>query len=117
MSHLTRPAEPDFTIKRGVVGPTLDATIQAGGVPQDLTGATVTFHMDHENGAPAVDAGAVTIVSAIAGTVRYAWQAADVAVAGWYRAEFHVTGLTPSAIRWPSRGYLWIEIQDEVGAG
>lgn len=115
---MTRPRTADFTIKRGVVGPTLDATLTtSGGVAQDLTGATVTFAMDHENGAPRVVGGTVAVVSAPNGQVRYEWQAADVAVPGWYRAEFHIVGLNPSSIRWPSKGYLWIEIQDEVGAG
>lgn len=81
----------EFFIKSGDLLPFLDATLtDANGDPVDLTGATVVFHMGPRRADPATVTGAATILSAVEGTVRYAWQAGDTDEVGTFRAEFEV---------------------------
>lgn len=116
MTDFTHPAVADFAIKKGALGPYLESVLTSAGVAQNLTGATITFSMEHENGSPKITNAAASIVGdPTAGRVRYAWAGTDTDTPGWYRAEWHVTGLTPTPARFPSSGVIWIHIQDAVG--
>lgn len=75
----------DFTMRAGDTAPLLTATLLgADGNPANLTGATVKFHLRAKNSATAIVNAVATVVSAIAGSVSYSWQAADTASAGDY---------------------------------
>lgn len=75
----------------GTTSPSLTDTIRVNGAAFDLTGSTVRFRMRPVGAAALTVDAAATVVSAAAGTVRYDWQAADVATAGDYLAWWRVT--------------------------
>ncbi len=78
-------------ITQGSTSPPVTDTLQSAGVPINLTGATVRFQMRKENSAVnAVDSSA-SIISAVAGTVSYAWGSSDTANEGVYQAWWKAT--------------------------
>ena len=88
----------EFNIKQGdrrpylyaVLGPT-ETDEETGEVtltPQNLTGATVTFHMRDAGGNAVISAGAVIVDDAPTGQVHYVWQAGDTDDPGKYLGEF-----------------------------
>lgn len=82
-----------FVIRKNDRLPSLTATLQGStGAAYNLTGDSVKLSM-RELGASTnrIDNASVTVVSATAGTVSYAWAAADVASTGLYKLEFEVT--------------------------
>lgn len=112
---------PDFfTIVHGATGPTLEATLtKADGTPQDLTGATVTLYAERrKSGLIWLNGASVTIVSPAEGTVRFTFQASDWAALeaspdlgdGIYRAQWHVAGLSPTPVRFPTAHPGWFGI-------
>lgn len=105
----------DFTAKQGDAGPTFSDTLTySDGTAVNLTGGTVKFVMrSRAQNAPAINATA-TVVSAVAGTVSYTPTAADTATAGVYAAYWLVTNLSQTPLRWPTVGYLSVEIQENL---
>jgi hypothetical protein len=108
-------ADERFHLKKGDRLPKIKGTIVDGeGLVVDLTGATVRFHMRAQLGAAAlkVDAPA-TVVSAVAGTVEYAWASADTDTPGDFNAEW-VVSFGSSDRTHPNDGHIHVHIQDRV---
>ncbi len=110
-------ADVEFTIKRGDRLPILRRRLQTDDCqPIDLTGATVNFIYQIEDGSTAavVGAGVITIVDATAGVVEYAWGAADNLVVGVFNGEFEaqIGGLRLTA---PNGGYIKFEVFQDLG--
>lgn len=104
------------TMKRGDLLPLYTSTLEApAGVPIDLTGCTVKFIMTVAGGSTPKVSAAATVVSAAAGTVRYDWTGSDTDTVGSYRAVWEITYPSTKKRTVPSRGYLPIEIQDDLG--
>jgi hypothetical protein len=82
-----------FRIYQGSLLPSIADTIRVGGLPVNLTGATVAFSMRPEDAATlALDHVAAVIVSAAAGTVQLDWPAGSTSIdPGAYRAWWTVT--------------------------
>lgn len=86
------PFDRVHRIAKGATLPKLQARILDGSTPVDITGATVTFSMDAEDGTPKVVAQAGAISGAPAdGTVEYQFAAADVDTEGRFFGQFKVT--------------------------
>jgi hypothetical protein len=101
-----------FQIKQGAQNPALEATLTKGdGSAQDLTGGTVTFSMKRKRtGVVKVNAAAVAIVSAPAGTVKYSWAGVDSDTPGVYYGQFTVTGLAGGPAVFPTSGYIYVTV-------
>lgn len=99
--------------------PATDTFLDASGSPVDLTGATVRFHMaTWDLSMVVIPSGTVTAIGGGAldatGTMQYAWQAADVANRGVFRAEWQAT-LPNGAIRtYPTEEYAVVEITADL---
>ena len=108
-------ATPPFYLKTGDTSPEFQVTLKdADGDAVDLTGATVVFNMNDEDGNQVVDRGACTLVTAASGIVKYSWQAADTDEAGYFEAEFEVTYTDSSVETFPNRGYLAVHISADL---
>jgi hypothetical protein len=107
-----------FAIVQDQLGPVLEATLTKGdGTAQNLTGATVTFYMEKRStGTIKVNGGAVTLVDATNGKVRYSWAGTDTDTPGIYRAQWHVAGLSPTPVRFPTAhpGYFVVHVVPKV---
>lgn len=78
-------------MKQNDTAPDLQVDILDGnGAAVDVSGASIVFNMA-AGGVPKVASGAVTIVTAASGVVKYVWQAADTTTPGIYEGEFQVT--------------------------
>lgn len=98
-------------VKRGDVGVVFEDTLTSGGVPVDLTGATVRFILSR-NGASTVRV--ATVVNAAAGTVSYAAVAGDLATAGEHRQEWEVTWPAGQTLTYPSDGWNRVLVLDDL---
>jgi hypothetical protein len=98
-------------MKQGDRLPELTATLELpAGTPLNLTGATVTFTMVATNGQVLIDAAPATVVSAAAGTVKYAWDTGDTDQIGTHRIEWIVLFPGGKQLTVPNRGYDEIEV-------
>lgn len=109
----------EYFLKTGDRSVDLEATLYSeSGAVVDLTGYSVVFSMQLDGGTTnKVDAASCEIVSAVAGTIKYEWQAADVDTAGTYKGEFVATdgsGLEVTFPRRKSDPYLTIVISESV---
>src|SRR5438067_7339722 len=77
-------------IFKGTTSPSVSDTITINGAAVDLTGASVRFRMRDDDSATVVLDQAATVVSAVAGTIRYDWSAPDTGTAGDFAAWWHV---------------------------
>ena len=77
-----------FTV--GDTAPNLTGTLTADAAPVNLTGATLSVHIQRP-GAGATIIAAATIVSAAAGTWSYTWQTGDLDAAGTWEVAVVVT--------------------------
>src|SRR5262245_26343478 len=114
-----------FSIVHGSLGPRLHAVLKTDGVPQNLTGATVTLFAERRSsGQIWINGAAVTIVDAPNGVVEYSWQNADwtnleantTLGDGMYRAQWNVTGLSPTPVRFPTElpGFFGINVEPKT---
>lgn len=112
----------DFSIKRNDLLPVLEAILKdANDNPVDLTDATdVVFHMREEDGETLkIDGVAGTFgANRATGKVIYAWRWLDpdfdTDTSGLFLAEFEVTWTGGKIQTFPSRGYISIQIVDDL---
>src|SRR4051812_14645234 len=100
-------------MKTGDTWPLLDGLITAGGIPTNLTGATVRFLMSKRDGTSVIN-NAAAIVDPTAGKVEYAWGSSDTLLAGKYYCEFRVTFGDGRITTVPNDGYMELEIIDKL---
>lgn len=98
-------ADEPFRIVKGQRSPSMADTIKISGVAQDLTGATVKLMMRALRDSTELVDTAATIVSAVAGTVRYDWATADTnrdagTYMGWWRVTWS-NGTTQDSLEFP----------------
>ncbi len=79
-----------------------------------LTGATVTFYMQDQNGITIIDNAAVTITDAANGVVEYQFVAADSDVAGIFFAEFVITFSGGTIRTSPDPGSIQVVISGSI---
>jgi hypothetical protein len=100
-----------FNIKRGDTSPALRFALEPATI--NLLGATVAFQMRARRGVILVDAAAV-IDTATPPILRYDWASGDTTRAGIYEGEFRVTYSDGSVETFPNRGFISININEDV---
>lgn len=85
-----------LTFVQGDTAPAIRAQIlvEATGLPQDLTGATVKFQMRKADDRRFTVNATATITSAATGEVSYSWGANDLATPGDYLVQWEITYVT-----------------------
>lgn len=103
-------------MKQNDTAPALTATLKdADGVAIDLTGATVVFNMrQRSDSSVKVNRGAVTLVVAASGQVKYPWQAGDTDTVGVFDGEFEITHADTTVQTVPSKDYIKVVIKDDL---
>lgn len=100
-----------FLIRKGDRLPALTSTLTASGSAYNLTGDTVRLNMILVGSTTRkIDNASVTVVSATAGTISYAWGASDTNTTGLYYAEFEVTSSGGLERTFPNPDLLLIHI-------
>ncbi len=110
---------PTYTVKKRDTAPVVTDTLEdEDGVAVNLTGASVVFHMTDWSRSTVVINGAATGANGGAlgssGVVEYAWQSADVATAGLYRAEWQVTFGNGKVETWPNDRDAVVNIPEDL---
>lgn len=102
----------DFRIKQGDTQPVIQSVLTDGaGAIVNLTGIeSVAFRMRAKDTATLAVNAAAAVVSAPAGSVRYAWLTADTATPGEYEADWLVTFAGGGTGTFPNGGYLRVLI-------
>jgi len=104
-----------FYVKQNDTSPAMLATLQDASLAAvDIRGASVRFHMRPIGSTQVTVDAAATIVDALAGEVRYDWQAADTATVGAYQAEFEVTYAGDIIETFPNDAYIRVQIIDDI---
>ena len=96
-----------FYIVQGDTKPALTTTLEHDGIPQDLTGSTVEFHMSN------IVVAEATVTDASAGQVMYQWQPGDTDIPGLYIAEFEVTYPDGTTETFPNIGALKVFVRPQ----
>jgi len=105
-------AQQEFTIKQNDTSPAIKLQLDlASG--QDLTGATVRFHMAQADGTVVVD-DAGSVLSATDEQIKYDWSAADTASSGVFNAEFEVTFADGSIETFPNGEYIKVTVYPDL---
>lgn len=106
----------DFTIKQGDTAPGLADTLSfSNGEAVNLEGATLKFVMRNMTFAtPVTLTGTASITEAAEGKVSYLFSASDTASIGNYAANWLVTFASGKKMTFPTIGYLWIEVQENL---
>jgi hypothetical protein len=105
-----------FYIKQNDTSPAIRAVLKDGdGVPINLDGATVRFHMRPIGETTVtVDAAASVVSPSSAGIVEYSWDAGDTDAIGSFKAEFEVTYSDNTIETFPNNGYISVVITGEL---
>ncbi len=105
----------DFWWKRHDTAPQMQVQLKdSGGVPVDITGATVKFIMKASAGStPKVNATA-DIITAASGIVGYTPLATDTDTAGDYSVEWEVTYSSGTKQTFPNPGYNAITVTADL---
>lgn len=99
-----------FYIKRGDSAPPIRSQLRdALGAVVNLTNTSVKLVIES-----VLDADA-TVTDALEGRVEYQWQPGNTATVGTYKAEWQVTFIDGSIETFPNRGYLSVEIGQDLG--
>tara|TARA_R110000851_G_scaffold321725_1_gene487301 strand:- start:167 stop:490 length:324 start_codon:yes stop_codon:yes gene_type:complete len=105
-----------FTIKKGDTSPSIQSILKdSAGVPINITGATVKFHMKPIGSSTLKVDQVMTIVDATGGIVRYSWEDSDTDTVGTYYAEFEVTRADNSTETFPNNSNAVIVITKSLG--
>lgn len=111
-------ADFDFEIKQNDTWPSIgDPTpvvLEDQNGPINLTGATVKFMARKADLTGTPITGNCTIVSAVAGTVRYDWSVGDTVEFGEYVFEFQITFGDGKIGTVPNVGYKSLKIHDDI---
>lgn len=107
-------ANPIFYIKQGDSTPALEVILRdEDGVPVNLTGATVEFHMETLAGAIVINR-AASVTDPTLGRVSVIWQAGDTANEGTYNAEFEVTFNSGAVQTFPNDRHMTVEVFEQI---
>ena len=104
-----------FNIKQNDTSPAILYAL----TPTDvvLTGASVVFRYRAIGTETWTSKAAVIVTETVTPTVRYDWEAADTAAAGFFEAEFVVTYTDNTVETFPNSGFITINVEgDETGA-
>jgi hypothetical protein len=106
----------DFTIVQGDSAPAFTDTLEySNKEPVNLTGATVKFVMRALSAnEPTALTGATSVLSPTEGKVAFSPTAADTSVVGNYMASWVVTFTGGQRMTFPTQGYLWVQIQENL---
>lgn len=99
-------------IKRGDTAPPLRGTVTDGGIPVDLTAATVTV-IGKRNNVPVFSRAATTKTDQ--GVVTMVWGPTDTAVAGLISVEIQTTWPDGTVMTFPPAGYLNVMVDPDLG--
>jgi hypothetical protein len=104
-----------FSIKQNDTLPSIQEQLTLGGLPFDITAATVKFHLKPAVGGTVKVNATATIVTPASGVVRYDWVVADTDTTGDFLREWEVTTGSGKIITFPndSVGYP-VTITDDI---
>ena len=107
----------EFVAKRNDTRQYLERLLKnADGTAINLSGATVVFNMRLRGATTLkIDGGAVTIVVAATGSVKYEWADGDLDTAGYYEGEFEVTFADSTVITVPNEEHIPITVTADIG--
>lgn len=106
-----------FTLRKGDRLPAYTATLtDSAGTAVNLTGGTVRLSM-RELGSTSnkIDNASATVVSATAGTITYAWAAADTNTTGLYFMEAEFTNSGSLERTFPNPDFTLVHITPSLG--
>jgi len=108
---------PSFTtIKRNDTRPSFTATlIDSAGNAVNLIGATGLFLMRDPRTRKIKVSGAIIIIDATAGTIRYDWVAGDTDRAAVYQVEIQITFSDSTVETFPNGSHHRLEILKDLG--
>jgi hypothetical protein len=106
----------DFVIVQGDTEPVFGEQLEySNGEHPDLTGATVTFVMRAlTDERPLALTGKVNVLEAAKARINYAPSAADSAVPANYMANWDVVFAGGEKQTFPTSGYLWVQVQENL---
>lgn len=106
----------DWTLKQNDTAPILTDTLTySNGQAVNLTGATLTFIMRSLTAvSPVVLTGLASITKPLEGKVSYTPTVGDTSNPGMFMANWHVSFPGGQEMTWPTEGYLWVEIEENL---
>jgi hypothetical protein len=106
----------DWTITQGDTEPLFYEEFEyTNGEPANIEGATVEFIMRSLTAKEAQPlTGKVVLVDAAEGKLYFAPSAADTSVPGNYTANWKVTFVGGEVMTFPTKGYLWVQVQPNL---